>query len=175
MKKFLFFLLTVVSISLLTSCGGEKNASNTSSNPAEEKGMKYVDEENGYSIDLPPGFAPADESNPFGIRQFIKGGCMISIEVKDIELEKGKNVTQMVKEKYEELKKGITKDDSEEEVKMLDDLSLVHKWRAEPDLNADIEIYKNGKIFLISFEGVGETSESYDEFIDIMSKSLKME
>ena len=181
MKKSLLFLLTIVSVAMFASCGGDKKSSaSTESSDAsaasEEiiKGVKYENKDFGYSVVLPEGFKQqnddAEMEKSSGGKLFLSEGCMIDATATEMNY-----IGDMTPEKS--IDQGIELEKSMKEnadVKKIDDISYVSKSQDDFGLRAHYELQKNGKKFMIDMTYPADKKDKFEKDIESLIKSFKV-
>ena len=177
MKKSLLFLLTIVTVAMFASCGGDKK-SGSSSDASEEniEGVKYENKDFGYSVVLPEGFKQqnndAEMEKERGGKLFLGGqGCMIDMTAMEMDY-----IGDMTPEKSIEQSMEMTKalNDSAD-IKKLDDLSYVSKSLDQFGYRAHYELQKNGKKFMIDVTYPEEKKDQFEKDLDAVIKSFKVD
>lgn len=176
MKKSLLFLLTIVSITMFVSCGGEKkSASGSDASEENIEGVKYENKDFGYSVVLPEGFKQqnndAQMEKDRGGKLFLADGCMIDATATEMnylgDMTPEKSIDQGI-----EMTKALN---DSVDVKKIDDISFVSKSQDEFGLRAHYELQKNGKKYMIDMTYPAEKKEQFEKDIESVIKSFKAE
>lgn len=176
MKKSLLFLLTIVSIAMFVSCAGENNSASGSDASEENiEGVKYENNDFGYSIVLPEGFEQqnndAQMEKERGGKLFLADGCMIDVTAREMnylgDMTPEKSIDQGI-----EMSKALN---DSVDAKKIDDISFVSKSQDEFGLRAHYELQKNGKKFMIDVTYPVEKKDKFDKDIESMIKSFKVD
>ena len=176
MKKSLLFLLTIVSVVMFVSCGGDKKSGSVSDASEENiEGVKYENKDFGYSVVLPEGFKQqnndAEMEKSRGGKLFLAQGCMIDATASDMNY-----IGDMTPEKSIDQGIEMTKalNDSAD-VKKIDDISFVSKSQDEFGLRAHYELQKNGKKYMIDMTYPAEKKDQFEKDLESIIKSFKAE
>ena len=176
MKKSLLFLLTIVSVAMFVSCGGDKK-SGSASDASEEnvEGVKYENKDFGYSVVLPEGFEQqnndAEMEKSRGGKLFLAQGCMIDVTSTEMNY-----IGDMTPEKSTDQCMEMTKalNDSAD-VKKIDDISFVSKSQDQFGLRGHYELQKNGKKFMIDVTYPEDKKEQFEKDLESLIKSFKVD
>ena len=178
MKKSLLFLLTIVSVAMFVSCGGDKKSgsSSDSSDASEEnvEGVKYENKDFGYSVVLPEGFEQqnndAQMEKERGGKLFLGNGCMIDVTCSEMnymgDMTPEKSIDQGIE--FEKLNEGT-------EINKIDDISYVAKHKDQFGLRGHYELQKNGKKFMIDITYPEDKKDQFEKDLESLIKSFKVD
>ncbi|MBR5638844.1 MAG: hypothetical protein IKW83_03665 [Muribaculaceae bacterium] len=176
MKKSLLFLLTIVSVAMFVSCGGDKK-SGSGSDASEEniEGVKYENKDFGYLVVLPEGFEQQNDDAKMekerGGKLFLGDGCTIDVTCSKMNYI-GDTTPEASIDQSIEMVKALNEG---AEVEKLDAVSFVSKSQDDNYLRAHYELQKNGNKYMIDFTYTLDKKDQFDKDVEAVVKSFKAE